>query len=61
MTDTPEPRKRKITGSDTVTVRLPNRVIRKWKRAARLAKLTRNGFVTRAVEEKADAVLSPAA
>ncbi len=47
---------RKPTHDSTVfSVRIPNRVLRKAESARRKLKLTKNGFITRAVEALADA------
>jgi len=58
---TPRKPRRPIKGSDHVTARLPNRVIRKIKPAARRLGITKNAVVSRAVEEFVERVLSPAA
>lgn len=42
-------------------VRVPLETLRRAEKAARVAKLTRNGFIVAAMREKADAILIPAA
>ena len=42
-------------------VRVPLATLRRAEKAARVLKLTRNGFIVAAMREKSDATLAPAA
>lgn len=61
MPPTPTRRKPKLDESTVFSVRIPNRVLKKAEAARRKMQLTKNGFITRAVEQLADANASRAA